>query len=78
MPSLAALQVAKYMRAVKQCAWAFKEYSLEKIVFHFLDANFFAPKSGHQWEKQPVLGPELIKDIWSKQFKSLKIAELHL
>ena len=24
---------------------------------NFLDANFLVPKSGHQLEKEPVLGP---------------------
>ena len=32
---------------------------LKNIIFlNFLGANFLAPKSGHQQEKQPLLGPD--------------------
>ena len=57
IPSLAALQVAKYIKTVKQCAWVFKNITiLEKKNFNFLGADFLAPKSKDQREKQPVLG----------------------
>ena len=32
-------------------------YIRKKIFFNFLGANFLVPKSSHQLEKQPVLGP---------------------
>ena len=37
----------------------FKEYNIleKKRFFNFLDANSLVPKSGHQLEKQPALGP---------------------
>ena len=34
-----------------------KIYIGKKLFFNFLGANFLIPKSGHQLEKQPVLGP---------------------
>ena len=34
-----------------------KIYIRKKLFFIFLGANFLVPKSGHQLEKQPVLGP---------------------
>ena len=32
-------------------------YIRKKLFFNFLSANFLVPKSGHQLEKRPVLGP---------------------
>ena len=34
-----------------------KIYIRKKLFFIFLGADFLMPKSGHQLEKQPVLGP---------------------
>ena len=34
-----------------------RTYLGKKQFFNFLGADFVAPKSGHQREKQPVLGP---------------------
>ena len=42
---------------------------LGKLFFNFLGANFLAPKSDHQREKQPVLGDGLIRETY---FFSLK------
>ena len=61
IPSLAALQVAKYMSIWEQ--WSnvhepltTRTYLRKKLFFNFLGADFVRPKSGHQREKQPVLG----------------------
>ena len=34
-----------------------RTYLGKKVVFNFLGVNFVDPKSGHQHEKQHVLGP---------------------
>ena len=34
-------------------------FEQKKLFFNFLGADFVAPKSSHQHEKQPVSGPDI-------------------
>ena len=61
IPTLEALQGAKYMKTVKvmYMSLKIKEQNLyvgKKIFFNFLGVDFVAPKSGHRCEKQHVIG----------------------
>ena len=45
-----------------------RTYFGKKLFFNDLGADFVKPKSGHQHEKQPVLGPVIMyKNIRSKK-----------
>ena len=59
IPSLATLQVSKYIKHWSNVHEPLKNitYIRKKLFFNILGTNFFAPKSGQQLEKQPVLGP---------------------
>ena len=56
IPSLASLRVAKYVRTVKYVHEPLKNRTClrKKLLFNFLGADFFRPKSGHRREKQHV------------------------
>ena len=60
IPSLAALQVPKYTRTVKSCAWAFKEKKLpwKKIIFYYFGRRFSCAQKWSPTWKTACIRPD--------------------